>query len=938
MLRWYSVVFLCLFCASSVLAAEPVKPAAPKPADHAIVSGFDRFFAAPESSAIEGGLLLLGELNCTSCHAAGKELEPVLSKKQAPYLGEISHRADPKFLAKFIASTHTVKPGSTMPSMLASLPPEEAAAKATVLAHYLASLGKQPFTRVAPELTAVTRGEALFHNAGCVACHAPRLERVAKASDDEENEAALLDLNAASIPLSRKLHEKYSLSGLTTFLQNPLVHRPSGRMPNLNLKPNEAADIAQYLLKDTVAPAPLTMKYYEGKWTKMPDFSKLTPKTTGPVSGFSIAGFQNRDNFAVVFDGFLRIEKAGEYVFFVASDDGAQLFIDNQLVTNNDGVHPEQESKGKVNLEPGLHAIRVAYFETGNDEVLKVTWQAKGMPRQPIPNAVLTSTDKPASDEDAWKTDPTLAKQGAELFVSLNCANCHHLGPKDKNPIGKPAKDISELGVAWGCMASEPETGHPYYQLSDAQMRSLAIALQTIKTKALPQRKPADDVHLRMATLNCYACHKRGDVGGVIRERDPYFTANSPDLGDEGRLPPQLTGVGDKLLPEAFTAILTKAAVARPYIDARMPQFGAANLGKLAEQITQHDLKETPLPKVPDDVKKLKNEGHKIIGKEGLTCISCHMFNRNRSLGIQAMDLTLVHERLRPEWFHKYMQNPSEFRPGTRMPQAFVNGKSTLSKVLDGNADRQIQALWQFLADGRKAKNPVGVIPTGMELVVGEEALIYRNFITGAGPRAIGVGYPEDVNLAFDANHQRLALVWQGKFIDGAKHWEGRGQGYQPPLGDHVVKLPDGPALAVLASPNEAWPKSADANTKDPNFRFHGYELDELRRPAFLYEMLGKQPVMIRDYPFGAGTFEDRRIVRTLTFTSPAAIDKLYFRIATGKLEAEADVHRVNGEITCTVKGGKPLTRGADKNGELLLPLTLEANKPLEIQIEYSWK
>jgi mono/diheme cytochrome c family protein len=934
-----SVFILIVGCLGVIApAAEIANAPAPKPADHAIVSGFDRFFASPESSTVDGGLLLLGELNCTSCHAASKELDGVLLKKQAPYLGEIAHRADPKFLAKFIASTHTVKPGSTMPSLLASLSPEEATSKATALAHYLASLGKQPFTRVAPELTAVTRGEALFHNAGCVACHAPRLERAAKASDDEdETEVALLDLNAASIPLSRKLHEKYSLSGLTTFLQNPLAHRPSGRMPNLNLKPNEAADIAQYLLKDTVAPAPLTMKFYEGKWTKMPDFSKLKPKSSGPVSGISIDGFKNRDNFAVEFEGFLRIEKAGEYVFFVTSDDGAQIFVDGELVTNNDGIHPEQESKGKINLEPGLHKFRVAYFEAGGGEELKVTWQTKGLPRQSISNAVLTNSDKPAPNEEAWKTDSTLAQQGAELFVSLSCANCHQLGPKEKNPVGKPAKSLAELAGAGGCLDSKPAAGHPYYQLSAQQVTALTRALQSIKTKSLPQRTPAEQIHIKMAALNCYACHKRGDLGGVIRERDPYFTANSPDLGDEGRLPPPLTGVGDKLLPEAFTAILTKAAVARPYMDARMPQFGAANLGKLAELITQHDLKQTPIPQVADDVKKLKNDGHKIVGKEGLTCISCHMFNRNKSLGIQAMDLTLVHDRIRPEWFHKYLQNPSEFRPGTRMPQAFVNGKSTLTTVLDGNADRQIQALWQFLADGRKAKNPVGVIPTGLELVVGGEALMYRNFITGAGPRAIGVGYPEDVNLAFDANHPRLALIWQGKFIDGAKHWEGRGQGYQDPLGDHLVKLPPGPELAALASPDEAWPKSTEANSKDPNFRFHGYELDDVRRPAFLYEMLGQQPVMIRDYPVGAGTFEDRRIVRTLTFTSPAATDKLFFRIAAGKLEPEANGYRVNGEITCTVKGAKPITRGVDKAGELLLPLKLEANKPHEVQIEYRW-
>ncbi len=334
-----------------------------------------------------------------------------------------------------------------------------------------------------------------------------------------------------------------------------------------------------------------------------------------------------------------------------------------------------------------------------------------------------------------------------------------------------------------------------------------------------------------------------------------------------------------------------------------MPQFGAANLGPIAEQLTQEDLRDTPLPKL-ETTKSTKTDGQKIVGKEGLSCISCHMFNRNKSLGIQAMDLTIMHERLRPEWFHKYMHNPSEFRPGTRMPQAFVNGKSTLTKVLDGNADKQIHAIWEFLSDGRKSQEPHRRRPPRHGTHRCGEALIYRNFITGAGPRAIGVGYPEDVNLAFDANHQRLALVWQGKFIDGSRHWEGRGQGYQPPLGDRVVKFPDGPALAVLASSDEAWPKGVDANSKDPNFRFHGYELDDKRRPAFLYEFFAAQDkILVRDYPIGEGTLGEQRIVRTLSFTSPGPADKLYFRVAAGKIEPVDGGYRINGELTCSVKG-----------------------------------
>ena len=61
-----------------------------------------------------------------------------------------------------------------------------------------------------------------------------------------------------------------------------------------------------------------------------------------------------------------------------------------------------------------------------------------------------------------------------------------------------------------------------------------------------------------------------------------------------------------------------------------------------------------------------------------------------------------------------------------------------------------------------------------IELVATNEAIIYRNFIEGAGTRAIGVGYPEKANLAFDANELRLARIWQGSFIDASRHRTGR--------------------------------------------------------------------------------------------------------------------------------------------------------------------
>ena len=105
-------------------------------------------------------------------------------------------------------------------------------------------------------------------------------------------------------------------------------------------------------------------------------------------------------------------------------------------------------------------------------------------------------------------------------------------------------------------------------------------------------------------------------------------------------------------------------------------------------------------------------------------------------------------------------------------------------------------------------------------LVPTDEAIIYRNFIEGAGTRAIGVGYPEKVNLAFDANDLRLALIWQGGFIDAAKHWTDRGDGFEGPLGDDVLSLPVGASFAVLGKTDAPWPTG---NPKDAGYKFLGY-------------------------------------------------------------------------------------------------------------------
>ena len=105
------------------------------------------------------------------------------------------------------------------------------------------------------------------------------------------------------------------------------------------------------------------------------------------------------------------------------------------------------------------------------------------------------------------------------------------------------------------------------------------------------------------------------------------------------------------------------------------------------------------------------------------------------------------------------------------------------------------------------------------------------------------MGYPEEVNLAYDANSQRIAMIWKGGFIDSSRHRNGRGQGYQGPLGQEVLKLVEGAPFALLENAESPWPGDYG---KKAGFKMGGYRLDKRRRPSFFYSF---GSVRIEDFP-----------------------------------------------------------------------------------------
>ena len=140
----------------------------------------------------------------------------------------------------------------------------------------------------------------------------------------------------------------------------------------------------------------LAAAYYELENTpaKLPDFAALKPARTVPLDKFTIEFERRGSNFGVVYQGFIKVPKAGVYTFGLDSDDGTKLFIGARLVVENDGVHGMKEARGSIALAAGFHPITVQYFQGINGLGLDVYYQGPGISRMAIPKDALSCESK----------------------------------------------------------------------------------------------------------------------------------------------------------------------------------------------------------------------------------------------------------------------------------------------------------------------------------------------------------------------------------------------------------------------------------------------------------------------------------------------------------------------------------------------------------------
>jgi mono/diheme cytochrome c family protein len=336
------------------------------------------------------------------------------------------------------------------------------------------------------------------------------------------------------------------------------------------------------------------------------------------------------------------------------------------------------------------------------------------------------------------------AARGQQLFTSTGCSNCH-ITPTLKTVAMRQLLEQSDWNK--GCLAPD-ETARgkaPDFGFAPEQRGALqaiaAAGLSSLHNDVLPEFAERSIRHLQ-----CNACHARDDVDDRWTElADEVSELMPPDIniegdqnaeqakqegprlfhpanvsklsggdaivisGDQSR--PSLTWAGERLRPEWSAQFIEGKIPYKPryWLRSRMPAFPRQARFLATGLALAHGMPprsaNPPAPK--EDLAQI---GQKLISRDGgFACVTCHSVNDSKAVSpfeAPAPNLIHVKDRLTHDFYMRWMRKPMRFQPGTKMPEYSEGGKSTLRDILDGDADRQFEAIWHYALQGDRMVPP----------------------------------------------------------------------------------------------------------------------------------------------------------------------------------------------------------------------------------------
>ncbi|MBI1987920.1 MAG: c-type cytochrome [Nitrospinae bacterium] len=529
----------------------------------------------------------------------------------------------------------------------------------------------------------LSKGRRLFEEVGCFGCHTTRgYEDFAKVGPD-----------------LTKIATKTSPSWAFRWVKNPRSYLPRTRMPNFFLKDNEAEAIVAYLWDSSQnegAP-PVDLGFQEGN---------IPPELAA------------RGKEIVEKVGCLGCHSMGDKVVQV-SEDLARDFGPN-LTRVAGKVNAQWLYRWIKDPKEYFPKTRMPNLRLSDEEAKAVVAYLMSL----APKSEIPGIEKKIKDS-------MQIVEGERLIANYGCYGCHEIkGMEKRSKIGVELTTYGEkrvLELEFGYATHVKETWSdwtfaklkdprqfqterviqrmPNFSFTDEEALALRTLLQSFTGEALgvpakyARQYTEEDLNREkgrrlVRERNCVGCHLIEGKGGKIAKFYENLTFAPPNLASEG----------EKVQSTWLFTFLKRPIPIRPWLQVRMPTFGFSDedTHMVINYFMAADKAKTRYTFVEDERILPENlqAAQVMIGKQYLDCFNCHQQGDQKPEGPPegwAPDLGMARMRLNPFWIVKWLQDPQKIMPGTKMPTFFSDAESGPPDVLNGDEQKQMEALRDYI-------------------------------------------------------------------------------------------------------------------------------------------------------------------------------------------------------------------------------------------------
>jgi cytochrome c551/c552 len=304
--------------------------------------------------------------------------------------------------------------------------------------------------------------------------------------------------------------------------------------------------------------------------------------------------------------------------------------------------------------------------------------------------------------EEEGRIGTELTTQGSKPIERLDFALLTHLAKRGILPDGSPSprgkwydhKGFFEQKLADPAVFEQgKERLNPLERLKMPRPNLVPADVDALTTFLLGSVEPQVPRHLlyrpedRRADIqegwwviskyNCMGCHQIQVGRPSDLERMPQYQGANRD-----KLPPPLIGAGARLNPDWLAHFLEDPALSRTqpnrngvraYLDVRMPTFSFSEneIRKLVRFFEALSSQAQPFlpPKIEPLTPAERQVARELFTHPAAPCLRCHATgDPGHDRTATAPNFLLARERLRPAWTARWMVDPAQMIPGTAMP------------------------------------------------------------------------------------------------------------------------------------------------------------------------------------------------------------------------------------------------------------------------------